>query len=109
MRPKLDVGALLGRVTSFSARRAPLVVTVVVGLSLVAALLALRLDASASISTFVDRDAKAAAATDDLHRKFGDEPIVILVRGKLTGLLLTQDLGKLLGLEGCISGNQPPK
>jgi hydrophobe/amphiphile efflux-3 (HAE3) family protein len=109
MRPKLDVGALLGRVTSFSARRAPLVVAVVVGLSLVAALLALRLDSSASISTFVDRDGKAAAATDDLHRKFGDEPIVILVRGKLTGLLLTQDLGRMLGLEGCISGNQPPK
>jgi uncharacterized protein len=107
MRPKLDVGALLGRVTTFSARRAPLVVAVVVGLSLVAALLALRLDSSASTSTFVDRDAKAAAATDDLHRKFGDEPIAILVRGKLTGLLLTQDLGRLLSLEGCISGNQP--
>ena len=103
----LDVGALLGRLTSFSVRRAPLVVAVVVVLSLLAALLALRLDPSASPSTFVDRDGPAARATDDLHRKFGDEPIVILVRGKLTGLLLTRDVGKMLALEGCISGNQP--
>ena len=76
-------------------------------LSLLAALLALRLDPSASPSTFVDRDGAAAKATDDLHRKFGDEPIVILVRGPLTGMLLTQDVGRMLSLEGCISGNQP--
>jgi uncharacterized protein len=102
-----DVGALIGRLTSFSVRRAPLVVAVVVVLSLLAALLALRLDPSASPSTFVDRDGAAAKATDDLHRKFGDEPIVILVRGPLTGMLLTQDVGRMLSLEGCISGNQP--
>ena len=103
----LDVGTLLGRLTSFSARRAPLVVGVVVALSLLGALLALRLDPSASPSTFVDRDSEVAQATDDLHRKFGDEPIVILARGKLTGMLLTQDVAKLLNLEGCLSGNQP--
>ena len=102
-----DVGALLGRLTSFSARRAPLVVGIVVLLSLAAALLALRLDTSASVSTFVDRDGAAAEATDDLHRKFGDEPVVILVRGRLTGLLLTRDVARMLSLEGCISGNQP--
>ncbi len=106
-RSNLDVGALLGRLTSFSARRAPLVVAVVVVLSLLAALLALRLDTDASVSTFVDRDGSAARATDDLHRKFGDEPVVILVRGKLTGLLLTQDVGRMLSLEGCLSGNLP--
>ena len=82
-------------------------VGVAVALSLAAALLALRLDTSASISTLVDRDGEAVAATDDLHRKFGDEPIVILVRGRLTGMLLTQDVGRMLSLEGCISGNQP--
>src|SRR5688500_7106230 len=103
----LDVGALLGRLTSFSARRAPLVVGIAIGLSVAAALLALRLDTSASPSTFVEQDGGAAAATDDLHRKFGDEPIVVLVRGRLTGLLLTQDVARMLRLEGCISGNQP--
>ena len=90
----LDVGALLGRLTSFSARRAPLVVAGVVVLSIAAALVALRLDPSASVSTFVAKDSGAARATDDLHRKFGDEPIVILVRGKLMGMLLTRDVAR---------------
>src|SRR5262245_22105799 len=103
----LDVGALLGRLTAFSARRAPLVVAVVVVLSLAGALVALRLDPSASVATFVDKDTSASRATDDLHRKFGDEPIVVLVRGKLTGMLLTRDVARLLSLEGCLSGNQP--
>ena len=103
----LDVGRLLGRLTSFSVRRARLVVAVVVVLSVLGALLAMRLDTSASLSTFVDQEGAPAQATDDLHRKFGDEPIVILVRGRLTGMLLTQDIGRMLSLEGCISGNQP--
>jgi hydrophobe/amphiphile efflux-3 (HAE3) family protein len=105
--PNPDIGALLGRLTSFSVRRAPQVVAVIAVLTVLAALLALRLDPSASPSTFVDRGGAAAQATDDLHRKFGDEPIVILVRGRLTGMLLTQDVGRMLSLEGCISGNQP--
>ena len=103
----LDVGTLLGRLTSFSVRRARLVVGAVVVLSLLAALLALRLDPSASPSTFVDREGDAAQATEDLYRKFGDEPIVVLVRGRLTGMLLTQDVGRMLSLEGCLSGNRP--
>ena len=57
----LDVGALLGRLASFSVRRAPLVVAGVVVLSLLGALLALRLDPNASPSTFVDRNGPAAA------------------------------------------------
>jgi hydrophobe/amphiphile efflux-3 (HAE3) family protein len=106
-RLNVDVGALISRVTSFSVRRARLVVGTVVVLSLLAALLALRLDPSASPSTFVDRDGPTARATDDLHRKFGDEPIVVLVRGRLTGMLLTQDVGRMLALEGCLAGNRP--
>ena len=31
----------------------------------------------------------------------------MLVRGPLTKLLLTQDLERVLGLEGCIAGNVP--
>ena len=36
--------------------------------------------------------ARPRAATADLHRDFGDEPIMIRVRGKLTGMLLTHDV-----------------
>ena len=34
--------------------------------------------------------------------------IVVLVRGDLANLVLTDNLGRMLGLEGCLSGNKPP-
>src|SRR3989454_1376259 len=103
-----DVASLFARVTAFSVRRARVTVAVVAALALLGLLLALRLDPNAATSTFTDRDTQASKATAELHRKFGDEPIVVLIRGKLTGLLLTRDVGQMLGLEGCISGNAPP-
>jgi uncharacterized protein len=105
----LDVASLLARVTAFSVRRALTVVTIVAVLALLGLLMALRLDPNGSPSTLADSGASASKATEELHDKFGDEPIVVLVRGKLTGMLLTQDVGQLLGLEGCISGNAPPR
>ena len=70
-------------------------------------MLALRLDPSAATGTFVSRDSSAAKATNDFHRQFGDEPIVVLIRGRLTDLLLTPDVASITGLEGCLSGNVP--
>ncbi len=77
-----------------------------------AALVATRLDSSADERTFSSDGARAAQATDELHERFGDEPIQILVKGnrdqgRLPALLLTEDLRRILGLEGCVSGNRP--
>ena len=52
-------------------------------------------------------DSPAYGATETYRERFGDDPIIVLVRGPLTKLLLTQDLERLLGLEGCIAGNAP--
>jgi hypothetical protein len=104
----LDVASALERVARFSVRRAGTVLAVAGTLAAIGLLLALTLDSSASPSTLVDRDKSSFRATSELHDKFGDEPIVVLVRGRLTGILLTQDVARLLGLEGCISGNAPP-
>ena len=38
---------------------------------------------------------------------FGDEAVVVLVQGDLQNTVLTDDLGRVLGLEGCLSGNVP--
>jgi uncharacterized protein len=103
------VRSALERVARFSLRRAAAVVAATGALALIGLLLALRLDPSASLSTLVDSEKSSSKATAKLHEKFGDEPIVVLVRGRLTGLLLTQDVARLLGLEGCISGNAPPR
>ncbi|TMK75027.1 MAG: hypothetical protein E6G48_02265, partial [Actinobacteria bacterium] len=74
--------------------------------------LALRLDGSASIGSLYDRATPAGRATDSFHRQFGEEPVQVLVKGSpaqggLPALLLTEDLARMLGLEGCLSGNLP--
>ncbi|MEA2124547.1 MAG: uncharacterized protein QOI80_1329, partial [Solirubrobacteraceae bacterium] len=71
------------------------------------ALLALRLEPSAATDTLVGRGTAAFKATETLHEQFGDDPVAVLVRGDLKNLVLTANLGKLVGLEGCLSGNKP--
>ncbi len=82
-----------------------LVLTVVLALGGVA--LAAQLRPDAGIDTLVGTDSPGYAATETYRERFGDDPIIVLVRGPLTKLVLTQDLERLLGLEGCIAGNAP--
>jgi predicted RND superfamily exporter protein len=98
---------LLERIASFSARRATLVVGVATLLAIAGALLALTLDPGRTGSAAGDGGGEGAAATAGLREKFGGDPVVVLVRGRLTGMLLTEDVARMLSLEGCISGNVP--
>ena len=101
-----------------SVRRATAVVWGAAALTAISILLALGLESSASPGTLFDRDSSASRATDRLHREFGDEPVLVLVQTRkegcpggrncrLTDLLLTPDLIRLLSFEGCVSGNIP--
>jgi predicted RND superfamily exporter protein len=94
------------------------VVGIVAALSVIAILIALRIDASAAPGTLYDGDSATARATQRLHHEFGDEPIDVLIRNRiggcpggrncrLTDLLLTPDLIRVLSFEGCVSGNIP--
>ena len=103
----VDVGALFGRVTAFSTRHAARVVAGTAVLALAGLVLALGLSPSAAPGELSDADNDASSATAELHRSFGGEPVVILVKGRLSRMLLTEDVQQLLGLEGCISGNLP--
>ena len=76
-------------------------------LVLVGTVLALRLEPSASTDTLVDKGSPAFKATEDFRQEFGEEPVVVLVKGELQQTVLTPDLGVLLRLEGCLSGNVP--
>jgi hydrophobe/amphiphile efflux-3 (HAE3) family protein len=83
-------------------------IPVVVGVALlavIAAVAALGLEPDAGTDQLVDNDSGAYRATQDFKQKFGDDAVVVLVRGDLKRLVLTSDLGKLLSLEGCLSGN----
>ncbi len=75
--------------------------------ALVAAIGAASLEADAGTDQLVDNDSDAYLATEDFKQEFGDDAVVVLVKGSLEQLVLTSDLATLLSLEGCLSGNAP--
>ncbi len=99
----------LHRAAALSARRPALVLALIAVLALAGLALALRLQPDAGVDTLVGRSTASYGATATYRARFGDDPIIVLVRGDLTKLLLTQDLERLIGLEGCIAGNTPAK
>ena len=98
---------VLHRGAALATRRPGVVVALTAMLAVAGLALALRLQPDAGIDTVVGTDSPAYEATQTLRERFGDDPIIVLVRGDLRKLLLTQDLERLLGLEGCIAGNIP--
>jgi hydrophobe/amphiphile efflux-3 (HAE3) family protein len=95
------------RLVATAARRPGRVLAIAAALAAGGAALALGLVPSAATDTLVSRSSAAAKATAREHARFGDEAIYVLARGDLPRLVLTANLDKLLGLEGCLSGNKP--
>ena len=95
--------ALVGGAT----RKPWLTLALATTLALAGAALALGLSPSASTSTFVSGSSPQYRATQRYYRSFGEEPVNVVVRGSLQQLLLSSDIDKLVGLEGCLSGNVP--
>jgi hydrophobe/amphiphile efflux-3 (HAE3) family protein len=83
------------------------VVAIAVALAAGATALALRLQPTAATSTLVSSSSRDYRETKRFYGSFGEEPVVVLVKGDLQQLVLSSDLDRLLGLEGCISGNVP--
>ena len=82
-------------------------IAVVTVLGLVGAAFALRLSPTAATSTFVSSSSPEYRATQKFYENFGEEPIEVLVKGNLQQLVLSSDVDRLVGLEGCLSGNVP--
>jgi hydrophobe/amphiphile efflux-3 (HAE3) family protein len=103
----MRLSGLLRAVMGAAARR-PMVIGLAVGvLAIAGAVAALRLEPTAATDTLVGKGSSSFAATERLHQRFGDEPVYVLVREPITQLALTSDINRVLGLEGCISGNAP--
>jgi uncharacterized protein len=83
------------------------VLAVTAVLALAGAALALRLDSSAATSTLVNRGSDTYKNTERFKRDFGGEAILVMVHGDVSKTILTSDLGRLIRLEGCLSGNVP--
>ena len=107
--PKLTpvIERLLRRLVGGVTRRPLPVLAVTAVLALAGAVLALRLEPSAATSTLVNRGSDTFKDTERFKKDFGDDAILVLVRGELTRTVLTSDLGRLIRLEGCLSGNVP--
>ena len=102
-------GNAFGRIVRLVGRRPVPVLVLTLALALGGAALALRLEPSAATDTLVGRSSDSFHNTERYRRDFGDEAVVVLVKGPLTRTVLTPDLLRVLGLEGCLSGNIPEK
>ena len=100
-------GDLFARLVAGVARHPLPVLAVTALLALGGAVLALRLEPSAATDTLVDRGSQSFEDTERFKQDFGDEAVLVLVRGELARTVLTADLGRLIRLEGCLSGNVP--
>ncbi len=103
----MDCRGSFERVVRAAARRPRAVLAVAAVAALAGAALALRLEPSAATSTLAGKGSAASRATERYRERFGDHAIVVLVHGDLAQLVLTENLGRLLRLEGCLSGNKP--
>jgi hypothetical protein len=105
----VNAARILSALAGGAARRPRLVLAIAVVLGLGAAGLSLRLRPTAATSTFVSSSSPEYQATQRYYRNFGEEPIAVLVKGNLQQLVLSSDIERLLGLEGCLSGNVPAR
>ena len=92
---------------AWAARHARAVLAVAAVLAAGSAALATGIETDAGTDTLVERDTASFRATEELREVFGEEPVVVLADGDLQRLLLTDNLGRLLRLEGCLAGNVP--
>jgi hydrophobe/amphiphile efflux-3 (HAE3) family protein len=103
----VNAARLLSALAGGAARRPRLVIAVAIVLGLGGTAFASRLHPSAATSTLVSSSSPEYKATQGYYANFGEEPIAILVKGNLQQLMLSSDIDRLVGLEGCLSGNVP--
>jgi predicted RND superfamily exporter protein len=105
----VNLARLLSALAGAAGRRPWLTVGVALALGLGGSVLAFGLHPSAAADTFVGKSSADYKATQSFYKNFGEEPVAVLVKGDLQQLVLSSDLERLAGLEGCLSGNVPAK
>ena len=103
----MRAGSWFGRVAAWAAEHARPLLAVTLVVAIGAAIGATQIPTDAGVGTLANSDSAAYRATEEVRRDFGEEPVVVLVKGELQRLLLTENIFKLLRLEGCLSGKVP--
>ena len=103
------VRRFLGRVSEWSVTHPTQTITAVIAIvAIIGTVGALRLTPDAGTNKLVDNGSSAYQGTQEFRQRFGDEAIVVLAHDDLRNLLLKQSqIGQLLKLEACLSGNAP--
>ena len=97
----------MAAIAGWAARHARVALVVSVVLAVAACVGAMRLSTDAGADTLVDSDTAAYRATEEVREAFGEDPVGVLAAGDLQELILTENLARLLRLEGCLSGKVP--
>jgi hypothetical protein len=100
----VNAGRFFERVAAVCVRWPWLVILPIVALTGAGVFAATQLDTNAGTDTLVSKGSSEFKATQDFHEKFGDEPVIVLVKEDLRKLVLTKDLEPLFELESCFAG-----
>ena len=100
----MNAGRFFERVAGIAVRWPWLVIAPILLLTAAGIFAATRLDTNAGTDTLVSKGSSEFKATQDFHDKFGDEPVIVLVKEDLRKLVLTKDLEPLFELEECFAG-----
>jgi uncharacterized protein len=100
----VNPGRFFERVAAVAVRWPWLVILPIAALTGAGIFAATRLDTNAGTDTLVSKGSSEFKATQDFHEKFGDEPVIVLVKEDLRRLVLTRDLEPLFELEECFAG-----
>jgi uncharacterized protein len=103
----MNIPARFGALAGWAARHARAVLAGCLVLALAAAVGATQVPTDAGVGTLVDSDTASYRATQQVRETFGEEPVVVLAEGDLQRLILTDNVFRLLRLEGCLSGKVP--
>jgi hydrophobe/amphiphile efflux-3 (HAE3) family protein len=103
----LNAAGWFGRVAAWAASHARPLLAVTVIVAIGAAIGATRIPTDAGVGTLTDTSSTTYKATQQVREDFGEEPVVVLVKGELPQLILTRNIFRLLRLEGCLSGKVP--
>jgi len=98
---------VFARIGAWCVERPGPVIALAVLLAILGTVGALSLKPNGETDTLVDEGSETFQATEELKDKFGDDPIVILIKGDLEQFVLTEDLQRILFLESCLAGTAP--
>ncbi len=104
----MTAAGLLSALAGGAAARPRAVLAGAILAGVIGTVLALGLTPTAALDTFVSSSSGEYRATEQYYHQFGEEPVEVLVKGNLQQLVLSSDIVRLAGLEGCLAGKVPP-